>query len=72
MYAYAHPIETTPIATIGHPRIATSGIENATAEVKALSNPPARLKDLPFDPLQYIEHLDELPFDPDADPGVGE
>ena len=49
-----------------------TGIENATAEVKALSSPPARLKNLPFDPLEYIEHLDELPFNPSADPNLGE
>jgi len=27
---------------------------------------------VPFDPLEYVEHLDELPFDPDMDPGLGE
>ena len=48
-----------------------TGIENATPEVKALSRPPAILKNLPFDPLEYIEHLDELPFDPKADAGLG-
>jgi hypothetical protein len=30
------------------------------------------LKKLPFDPLEYIEHLDELPFDPNLDAGLGE
>ena len=49
-----------------------TGIENATPEVKALSVPPAPLRNLPFDPLEYIEHLDELPFDPSMDPGLGE
>jgi len=48
-----------------------TGIENATPEVKALAKPPFDLKKLPFDPLEYIEHLDELPFDPDLDPGLG-
>ncbi|MCH9656309.1 MAG: sulfatase-like hydrolase/transferase [Planctomycetes bacterium] len=48
-----------------------TGIENATPEVKALSRPPANLKNLPFDPLEYLEHLDKLPFDPKADAGLG-
>jgi len=48
-----------------------TGIENATPEVKALAKPPLDLSKLPFDPLEYIEHLDELPFDPDLDPGLG-
>jgi arylsulfatase len=48
-----------------------TGIENASAEVKALAKPPVDLRKLPFDPLEYIEHLDELPFDPDLDPGLG-
>ena len=49
-----------------------TGIENATPEIQALSKPPADLRNLPFDPLEYIEHLDELPFDPQADPDFGE
>ncbi len=48
------------------------GISNATPEVEALANPPFGRKDLPFDPLEYIENLDELPFDPDADPSLGQ
>ncbi len=52
--------------------IAWTGIENATPEVKALARPPASLRNLPFDPLEYLEHLDELPFDPSLDPSVGE
>jgi len=48
-----------------------TGIENATPEVKALSKPPVDPKRLPFDPREYIEHLDELPFDPNADPDLG-
>ena len=35
-------------------------------------DPQLVLKDLPFDPLEYIEHLDELPFDPAADPSIGQ
>jgi arylsulfatase len=49
-----------------------TGIENATPEIKALANPYVDLKQLPFDPLEYVEHLDELPFDPSLDPGLGE
>jgi arylsulfatase len=47
-----------------------TGIANATPEVKALAKPALDLKQLPFDPLEYIEHLDELPFDPSMDPDV--
>jgi len=48
-----------------------TGIENATPEVKALAKPKLDRSKLPFDPLEYVEHLDQLPFDPDMDPGVG-
>jgi len=48
-----------------------TGIENATPEIKALARPYLDKTKLPFDPLEYIEHLDELPFDPDMDPGIG-
>ena len=48
------------------------GIENATPEIQALANPALELENLPFDPLEYVEHLDELPFDPNADPGLGD
>jgi len=47
-----------------------TGIENATPEVEALSRPYVDPQKLPFDPLEYIEHLDELPFDPDMDPDI--
>ncbi|TWT30545.1 Arylsulfatase precursor [Thalassoglobus neptunius] len=49
-----------------------TGIENATPKVEALSRPSVNLKDLPFDPLEYIEHLDGLPFDPTLDPDFGQ
>ena len=48
-----------------------TGIENATPEVQALSKPKLDLKKLPFDPLEYVEHLDQLTFDPNMDPGLG-
>jgi arylsulfatase len=48
-----------------------TGISNASPEVQALAKPRMDLSKLPFDPLEYIEHLDELPFDPDMDPGIG-
>ena len=49
-----------------------TGIENATPEVQALAKPKLDLKKLPFDPLEYVEHLDQLPFDPNMDPDVGQ
>ena len=49
-----------------------TGVENATPELKALARPRVDRAKLPFDPLEYIEHLDELPFDPDLDPGLGD
>ncbi len=49
-----------------------TGIENAPPEVKALSRPPASLKNLPFDPLEYVDNLDDLPFDSNLDAGLGE
>jgi len=48
-----------------------TGIENATPEVQALARPKVDLKKLPFDPLEYVEHLDQLTFDPNMDPGLG-
>ena len=48
-----------------------TGIENATPALKALAKPYLDPKKLPFNPLEYIKHLDELPFDPDMDPGIG-
>jgi arylsulfatase A-like enzyme len=49
-----------------------TGIANATPEVLALGKPKIDANKLPFDPLQYVEHLDELPFDPTMDPGLGQ
>lgn len=48
-----------------------TGLANATPEIEALIRPRMNKGDLPFDPLEYIEHLDELPFDPDMDAGLG-
>jgi arylsulfatase len=48
-----------------------TGIENAPQEVEALAKPKLDLKKLPFDPLEYVEHLDQLPFDPNMDPDLG-
>lgn len=48
-----------------------TGIANATPEVRALLQPPAAMDKLPFDPLEFIEHLDQIPFDPNMDPGLG-
>ena len=52
--------------------VAWTGLTDPDPEVEALSRPPIDLADLPFDPLAYIEHLDELPFDPSMDPSFGE
>ena len=46
---------------------AYGGIVNARPETKALRNPPADLKKLPFDLEDVIDHLDQLPFDPTTD-----
>jgi arylsulfatase A-like enzyme len=48
-----------------------TGITNAPPEVKALAKPAVDLEKLPFDPLEYIKNLDELPFDPNLDPDLG-
>jgi len=48
-----------------------TGIENATPEIKALARPAMDPSKLPFDPLEWIEHLDQLPFDPALDPDLG-
>lgn len=45
-----------------------TGIANASPEVKALARPYLDAKKLPFDPLEYIENLDQLPFDRNLDP----
>ena len=49
---------------------AYGGISNARPETLNTRKPPANMDDLPFDPLEYIEHLDDLPFDPSADPDL--
>jgi len=49
-----------------------TGIANASDEIKAHAKPKIDRSRLPFDPLEYIEHLDQLPFDPDMDPGLGQ
>lgn len=49
-----------------------TGIANAPQEVKDLAKPDVDLSKLPFDPLEYVDHLDELPFDPNLDPGLGD
>ena len=49
-----------------------TGIANATPEVKALARPFVDASKLPFDPLEYVEHLDQLPFDPSMDPHPGQ
>jgi hypothetical protein len=42
---------------------AYTGIANARPETIAISQPPEALKEaLPYDILEYIQHLDELPY----------
>ncbi|MCL7937992.1 MAG: sulfatase-like hydrolase/transferase [marine benthic group bacterium] len=47
---------------------AYTGISNARPETRALSEPPAAMQNLPFPALEYIERLDDLPFDPNGEP----
>ncbi len=49
-----------------------TGIANASPELKALANPQLDLTKLPFDPLEYVEHLNELPFERSMDAGLGQ
>ena len=48
-----------------------TGIANASQELKDLAKPRVGSGQLPFDPLEYVEHLDELPFDRALDPSIG-
>lgn len=47
------------------------GTENAPKEILDLAKPKLDLRSIPFDPLEYIEHLDQLPFDLSMDPHLG-
>ncbi len=49
-----------------------TGIANASQELKDLAKPRIDASKLPFDPLEYVEHLDELPFDRTLDPSLGD
>ncbi len=51
---------------------AYTGISNSRPETMALSRPPANMRNLPFDPLEFIDHLKELPFDSASEPGPGQ
>ena len=42
---------------------AYTGIANARPATIAISQPPAALKELPFDMLEFIKQLDNLPYD---------
>ena len=42
---------------------AYTGISNARPETIAVSKPPAALKELPYDVLEFIQQLDDLPYD---------
>ncbi len=47
-------------------------LENPSPVIDALVKPQIDLSRLPFDPLEHVEHLDELPFDPNMDPDLGQ
>lgn len=48
-----------------------TGLENPSQEVQNLAKPKMDLSKLPFDPFEYIEHLDQIPFDRAMDPDIG-
>ena len=50
--------------------MAYTGLSNARPETRALANPPAALKDLPFDPDDVIDY--ELPWKYRSDPDLGQ
>ncbi len=49
-----------------------AGIVNARPETKDRYEPPVDMEKLPFDPLEFIKHLDQLPFDPSSEPAPGQ
>jgi len=49
---------------------AFTGLADPRPETRALSEAPVNMKDLPFDPLEYIEH--DPPFDRNGDPDWGQ
>jgi len=51
-------------------RIVNQKRDNANA-FPFFAAPPLDLKKLPFNIFEYIEHLDELPYDPNLSPGIG-
>ena len=52
--------------------LAYTDIANARPETIAISKPPAALKVLPYDVLEFIDQLDDLQYDAGGDPGPGE
>ncbi len=50
---------------------AYTGISNARPETLRLMSPPVDFETLPFDLLDFIEYLDQLPFDPSGEPDMG-
>ncbi len=50
---------------------AYTDIVNARPETKALMDPPADFKDLPFDPREVLEEMENLPFDAGGEPDFG-
>ena len=48
-----------------------TGLSNARPATKALGQPVVDFGSLPFDPLEFIKHLDLLPPDTSPEPGPG-
>lgn len=48
-----------------------TGLENPSQGIQNLGKPKMDLSKVPFDPLEYVEHLDQIPFDPNMDPDLG-
>ena len=55
----------------GGPRHSLDRYRERNARDQGTGETAMDLKKLPFDPLEYIEHLDELPFDPESGSGFG-
>lgn len=48
-----------------------TGIANARPETIAVSQPPAAMKQLPYDVLEFIDQLDDLPWTGEDTSGIG-
>jgi len=57
------PFPGEPVLLPNRRAPAYTGIANASSSTIAISEPPAALKELPFDMLEFICQLDNLPYD---------